>query len=1487
MSGYKSGQKLRLNQPLLGEFSSLRLIVWISLVFVSSISLINLIGWINNVDAFRGMGGKWEDMKLMTSFCFLITVIGLTIIFLNLNNIIFRRTLRAISALLCLISILTLSGYTYYYITGHNPGYFPALELLFSSEKRMALLSAISFLLLGYIILLLQLDSRKSSNLAHILVIPVFLICYFTIVSYILGVYEATALNNNAVALFSGINFFVTCGIILLIRPETWLMKLFMMHDIAGYISRILIVPVITLPIIIGVLRIKGENIGAISFGEGVVLETVAYTTALIILTGLTAFFVRRTDRKKEASDQALRESEKRYRDLAENIPDMIMRFDLNLRFIYGNQAVFNRTGLPFGAMMGKTVAEYGGSSGVWEIAAKKAISTGTSQHTEHTNTYQGVRITYDVVIVPEKDDTGEIKAVIMIARDVTKQKETERNLQRQTAKLEESERKFRELVKNAPTAIYEIDFRTQKLVSVNDAMCNFSGYSREELLSMNVKYLLTEESNLRFLERIKTGNEGRLPSDHVEYKIKHKNGGIIDAVLNMRFNTDNNGRVIGALVVGHDITERKKTQEALFKSEQRLKYHLENSPLAVVEWDRDFNIIQWSVEAESIFGLKKEEVIGKRIDALNLVYTDDIPIVEKTMERLTSGKEIKVISQNRNYNSNGNVIDCIWYNSVLLDEHGKMSSVMSLVENITLLKRFEKELIASNERYEELLANARSIIIKQDIHGRFTYLNEFALDFFGYQEKEILGKKAIETIVPAIESSGRNLGEMIESIYKDPDKYSVNINENIKKNGERIWIEWHNKALFGKNNQKTGHIAIGMDITVRKKAEEALKESEQKLWSVLNATQESIYMFDINGIIRMTNLTGVRRVKKTSYKEVVGHHFSEFMSPDLANSRQEKFDEVARTRKPLQFEDERSGLTFNHNFFPVFKDDKVSAIVTYSMDITKRKKAETDLKESEDRFRTIAESLPVLISIFSIKESKLLFINESTEKSFGYRKEEMLQKGFLDLFPDSSTPKDLGSELAKNGRIYNREIKVRKSDGSQFWIMTSIRTINYMNNPCYLTASIDITETKKAQDELIRLNRTLNAQSKSSQAMMHAKNERTFLNDVCKIITEDCGYVMVWIGYAQKDRQKTVRPMAYHGFDKAYIDLMNISWDNNEFGKGPTGTAVKTGKYVLCRDMKTDPSFAPWREEALKRGYASSLALPLILDDKPFGAVTIYSMETDAFSESEIALLSDLSNDLAYGISFMRLSESEKAAARAIRENEIKLKELIATKDKFFNIVAHDLKNPFTSLLGSSELLYDNINQMTTDNVRKLAFILNDAAKGGYAILQNLLDWSRSQTGLMKYNPEYVNLRSLIDENISNLQLQVIKKEINIKSDIQDNLRVWVDKNMLNTIVRNLLSNAIKYTYKNGTVEVSASRNASETTVSIKDSGIGISVEKAETIFQIDAALSLPGTEKEQGTGLGLKLCKEFTEQMGGRIWVESEVGSGSDFKFTIPVRK
>jgi signal transduction histidine kinase len=248
---------------------------------------------------------------------------------------------------------------------------------------------------------------------------------------------------------------------------------------------------------------------------------------------------------------------------------------------------------------------------------------------------------------------------------------------------------------------------------------------------------------------------------------------------------------------------------------------------------------------------------------------------------------------------------------------------------------------------------------------------------------------------------------------------------------------------------------------------------------------------------------------------------------------------------------------------------------------------------------------------------------------------------------------------------------------------------------------------------------------------------------------------------------------------------------------------------------------------------------------------------------------------------------KERKIAQKALKESEPKLIELNAPKDKFFNIVAHDLKNPFTSLLGSTELLFENIERMDLASIKRLAQILNDSAKSGYAILLNLLDWSRSQTGLIKFNPVMINLKNVIDDHISDFHLYSSNKSITIISEIEEDFFIHADENMINTIMRNLISNAVKFTHRYGQIIISATVKPSEIVISVKDSGIGLSPESLDKIFRIDSKHTQPGTDKEQGTGLGLKLCKEFVEQQGGEIWVKSIENKGSIFSFSIPIKK
>jgi len=206
------------------------------------------------------------------------------------------------------------------------------------------------------------------------------------------------------------------------------------------------------------------------------------------------------------------------------------------------------------------------------------------------------------------------------------------------------------------------------------------------------------------------------------------------------------------------------------------------------------------------------------------------------------------------------------------------------------------------------------------------------------------------------------------------------------------------------------------------------------------------------------------------------------------------------------------------------------------------------------------------------------------------------------------------------------------------------------------------VVERKTKEAELQKLNRTLSVITRSSQIMMRATDEMAYLNDICRIIAEDCEHTMVWIGYAEHDENKTVRPVAHAGFDTGYLENLNITWADNELGRGPSGTCIRTGKPSICRNVLTDPNFKPWREMALRRGYASSLAFPLLADNAVFGVIAIYSTQTDHFSEDEIELLAELADDLSFGITALRLRKEHKEAEMALQRSEERYRTLFET---------------------------------------------------------------------------------------------------------------------------------------------------------------------------------------------------------------------------------
>ncbi len=248
-------------------------------------------------------------------------------------------------------------------------------------------------------------------------------------------------------------------------------------------------------------------------------------------------------------------------------------------------------------------------------------------------------------------------------------------------------------------------------------------------------------------------------------------------------------------------------------------------------------------------------------------------------------------------------------------------------------------------------------------------------------------------------------------------------------------------------------------------------------------------------------------------------------------------------------------------------------------------------------------------------------------------------------------------------------------------------------------------------------------------------------------------------------------------------------------------------------------------------------------------------------------------------------ITDRKQAEAEIKLQNQELLK-INTEKDKFFSIIAHDLRSPFNSFLGLTQIMAEELHGLTMDEIQKFAVSMRNSATNLFRLLENLLQWSRIQQGLIPFRQEYIQLLPIVNESIEMMLEPAKNKNIEISKDIPYHLKVFADRNILEAVVRNLISNAIKFTHKGGAVSISAKvAVGSCIEVSIKDSGIGMSQSMIGNLFRLDVQTNRKGTEDEPSTGLGLILCKDFIEKHGGRIWVNSEPGKGSVFHFSLPL--
>jgi PAS domain S-box-containing protein len=560
----------------------------------------------------------------------------------------------------------------------------------------------------------------------------------------------------------------------------------------------------------------------------------------------------------------------------------------------------------------------------------------------------------------------------------------------------------------------------------------------------------------------------------------------------------------------------------------------------------------------------------------------------------------------------------------------------------------------------------------------------------------------------------------------------------------------------------------------------------------------------------------------------------------------------------------------------------------TVVTDITGRRQAEESCRASEERFRSVMEQ--VNDSIYITDGSGVIkFWNRKSEELFGYTADEVLGRQHYILLPERARE----SHVKWLQRFYAGEIATLRAfgegivvckDGTELCVETSLTPLQQGDEKYFVGINRDITERKVAEAETLKAIKAYRALSACNKAVLRAHDEEELLCEATRIVHTVCEYRFAWIGLVEHDDAKTVRAAAQAGFDEGYLETAHITWDDSERGQGPTGSAIRTGKPAIIENIMTDQSFAPWREEAIKRGYVSAAAVPLCNGAENLGALTVYATTAVAFTGEEMVLLHELADNLAYGIASLRRSKKQvQLESRLLQAQKL---EAIGT---LAGGIAHDFNNILAAIMGNAEMVqqilppdstaYQHLNQVLKSSNR---------AKN---LVKQILAFSRKS----EEDKQPLEIKKAVEEVVKMLR-STLPATIEIQEHIVSNAWIMGNVTQMHQVLLNLCTNAFHAMREKGgvlgidvgdlRVGTANARLYHDLTpgdyvrLSITDTGTGIGPKIMNRIFDPFFTTKKVG----EGTGLGLSVVHGIIKDSRGDITVESTPGKGTSFHVLLP---